>query len=103
MADGKVIIDTGLDTSGIEKDLSKMGKLAKTGLKAVATAVSAVSTALGGAAAAAVKVGVSFESEMSKVSAISGATGDDLQKLTDKFGKDIDKLVEAKSKEIMTV
>ena len=84
MADGKVIIDTGLDTSGIEKDLSKMGKLAKTGLKTVATAVSAVSTALGGAAAAAVKVGVSFESEMSKVSAISGATGDDLQKLTDK-------------------
>lgn len=84
MADGKVIIDTGLDTSGIEKDLSKMGKLAKTGLKTVATAVSAVTTALGGAAAAAVKVGVSFESEMSKVSAISGATGDDLQKLTDK-------------------
>lgn len=84
MADGKVIIDTGLDTSGIEKDLSKMGKLAKTGLKTVATAVSAVSTALGGAAAAAVKVGVSFESEMSKVSAISGATGDELQKLTDK-------------------
>ena len=84
MADGKVIIDTGLDTSGIEKDLSKMGKLAKTGLKTVATAVSAVSTALGGTAAAAVKVGVSFESEMSKVSAISGATGDELQKLTDK-------------------
>ena len=28
---------------------------------------------------------------------------DQLQKLTDKFGKDIDKLVEAKSKEIMTV
>lgn len=84
MADGKVIIDTGLDTSGIEKDLSKMGKLAKTGLKTVATTVSAVSTALGGAAAAAVKVGVSFESEMSKVSAISGATGDELQKLTDK-------------------
>ena len=84
MADGKVIIDTGLDTSGIEKDLSKMGKLAKTGLKTVATAVSAVSTALGGAAAAAVKVGASFESEMSKVSAISGATGDELQKLTDK-------------------
>jgi TP901 family phage tail tape measure protein len=84
LADGKVIIDTGLDTSGIEKDLSKMGKLAKTGLKTVATAVSAVSTALGGTAAAAVKVGVSFESEMSKVSAISGATGDELQKLTDK-------------------
>lgn len=61
-----------------------MGKLAKTGLKTVATTVSAVSTALGGAAAAAVKVGVSFESEMSKVSAISGATGDELQKLTDK-------------------
>ena len=28
---------------------------------------------------------------------------DKMQKLTDKFGKDIDKLVEAKSKEIMTV
>jgi TP901 family phage tail tape measure protein len=33
---------------------------------------------------AVVKVGAAFESEMSKVSAISGATGDELQSLTDK-------------------
>ena len=59
------------------------GKMTSAGTK-----ITALETAAGGAAVAlgtqAVKAGASFEAEMSKVSAISGSTGDDLKALTDK-------------------
>lgn len=84
MADGKVVIDTGLNTAGIEKDLNKLGSIAKKGLGVTAKAVAAVSTALVGAGGYAAKVGSDFEAAMSKVSAISGAAGEDLDALTEK-------------------
>ena len=59
------------------------GKMTSAGTK-----ITALETAAGGAAVAlgtqAVKAGASFEAEMSKVSAISGSTGNDLKALTDK-------------------
>lgn len=81
MADGKVVIETDLDSSGIEKGLSKLGKVANTGLKAATVAISGTVTALGGISVAAVKTGSEFESQMSRVKAISGATGEDFEKL----------------------
>lgn len=83
MADGKVVIETDLDSSGIEKGLSKLGKVAGTGLKAATAAISGTSVALGGVATAAVKTGSDFEKQMSRVQAISGATGEDFEKLRD--------------------
>lgn len=82
--DGTVKIGTELDKSGIEKGLSGLGSFAKTGLQVVAGAITGISTAMGGAVVAATKVGSAFESEMSKVAAISGATGEDLEQLTQK-------------------
>lgn len=84
MADGKVVIETDLDSSGIEKGLSKMAGLTKTGLKAATAAVGAATTVIAGAGVAAIKVGSDFESGMSKVAAISGATGRELDALTEK-------------------
>lgn len=84
MADGTVKILTDLSTEGFKKGLSKMGSIAKAGLSAVTTSVTAVSAALGGIGAYAVKVGSDFEAGMSEVAAISGATGDDLANLTAK-------------------
>lgn len=81
MADGKVVIETDLDSSGIEKGLSKIERITLTGLKVAAATIGGVSTALGGVAAAAVKVGSDFESQMSRVKAISGATGEEFEKL----------------------
>lgn len=81
MADGKVVIETDLDSSGIEKGISKIGRITSTGLKVAAATIGGVSTALGGVAAAAVKVGSDFESQMSRVKAISGATGEEFEKL----------------------
>lgn len=88
MADGKIIIETDLDSSGIEKGISglsgkfeKVGNIASKGMKAAATAITGTATALGGVAVAAIKVGSDFEVQMSRVQAISGATGDEFNNL----------------------
>lgn len=81
MADGKVVIETDLDSSGIEKGLSKLGSITAKGLKAAATAITGTSTALAGIATAAIKVGSDFEAQMSRVQAISGATGEEFEQL----------------------
>ena len=90
MADGKVIIETDLDSSGIEKGISglgekfgKIGSLASKGLKVATTAITGTATALGGVGVAAIKTGADFEAQMSRVQAISGATGDEFDALRD--------------------
>lgn len=84
MADGKIVIETGLDASGIKDGICKIGSIASTGLKTTTAAIGAVSTALMGAGGYAVKVGSDFEAAMSKVEAISGATAEQMDALTQK-------------------
>lgn len=81
MADGKVVIETDLDSSGIEKGLSKLGSITAKGMKVATVAITGTAAALGGVAAAAIKVGSDFESQMSRVKAISGATGEEFEQL----------------------
>lgn len=82
--DGSIKIDTKIDTSGFSTGLAKIKSLAKTGCAAVATSLTVITGGLITAATASATVGSSFEAAMSKVSAISGSTGSDLQALTDK-------------------
>ena len=82
--DGSIKIDTKIDTSGFKTGIDKLKGLAKTGVSAITTTLAGVATTLGAGATAAATVGSSFEAAMSKVSAISGASGKDLQSLTDK-------------------
>ena len=84
MADGYLNFDTKINEKGFNDGIKKLGSLGKTGLKIATGAIAALGTAAGAGITAAVKVGTSFEAEMSKVSAISGATGETLQALTDK-------------------
>lgn len=84
MADGTIKILTDLDASGFEKGISKLGSLTKTGLSILTKGVAAVSAGLTAASGYAVKVGSDFESGMSEVAAISGASGKALQALADK-------------------
>lgn len=84
MADGKIIIDTKIDSSGAEKGIGKLNSIAKAGMKGFGVAVAGVATAVGGLSIAAIKVGMGFEEGMSKVQAISGATGEEIKLLTDK-------------------
>ena len=82
--DGSIKIDTKVDTGGFESGVGKMKSIASKGVAALSTTFTAVSGAIVAGGTAATKVGSSFEAAMSKVSAISGATGKDLSALTDK-------------------
>lgn len=84
MADGYLNFDTKINEKGFNEGISKLSNLGKAGLKVATGAIATLGTAVGAGMTAVVKVGAAFESEMSKVSAISGATGDELQSLTDK-------------------
>lgn len=83
-ADGSIKISTELDSKKAEKAMSRFSSYAKTAMAGVKTAIVTGSAAITAMAGYSVKVGSDFEAAMSKVSAISGATGDDLQKLTEK-------------------
>ncbi|MDS1004190.1 phage tail tape measure protein [Clostridium sporogenes] len=82
MADGSIIIDTRIDSSGAEKGIGKLNSIARTGMKGFGVAVAGVATAVGGLSLAAIKVGADFEAQMSRVKAISGATGVEFEQLT---------------------
>ena len=85
MADGYLNFDTKINESGFNKGISNLSKIATTGLGvAVGNAITKVVDKVGSIGTAAVKVGMNFEAEMSKVVSISGATGDEFQKLIDK-------------------
>lgn len=84
MADGRIIIDTQIDSGGAEKGISELSKKAQDGLKTMNKAFLATSAAIGGIGAYAVKVGSDFQEGMSAVQAISGATGKELSALTEK-------------------
>lgn len=82
--DGTIKIGTELDKSGLESGMSGLGSFAQKGFSVVSTAAKAATAAIGAGIVASVKVGAAFESEMSKVQAISGVTGDELAQLTAK-------------------
>ncbi len=84
MADGRIIIETSIDNKGAEKGIGELNKKAQEGLSTMNKAFLLTTTAVVGVGLASTKVGMDFEAGMSKVQAISGATGDDLKMLTDK-------------------
>lgn len=84
MADGTLTFETLLDSSGLTKGLKGIKGVAAKAFGVSAKAIAAVSGALTAGAGAAASFGISFEAGMSEVAAISGATGDELEALTDK-------------------
>ena len=82
--DGTLKFDTSIDSKGFQSGIDGIGSIAEKGLKASGAILAGTATAIGAIGAASVKVGSDFEASMSKVAAISGATGDDLKALTDK-------------------
>lgn len=103
MADGSVTINITGDAKGFEKELksvkteidglgkktdaagksgSGFGKVMSAGCKVAAAAAAATATGIGAIVVASTKVGASFEAEMSKVQALSGASDAQMQQLT---------------------
>lgn len=82
--DGSLNFDTKIDSSGFEKGVNGLGNVAQKGLSVttkVLEGAAAGVVALGGAA---IKVGSDFEAGMSQVQAVSGASGEELEKLKEK-------------------
>lgn len=102
MSDGKVIIETGLDNSGIEKGLAKMGSLVKNGVGAAAklsvAAIAGVTAAIGAASGAAINFGVDYKQASNQLQAETGATKEQMAELgdamkevyADNFGESLD-------------
>lgn len=82
--DGYINIDTRISTTEFKTGILKMQTIAQNGAGAIAAALATVTAAVAAAGGAAVKVGSDFEAAMSKVAAISGASGEDLDALTEK-------------------
>ena len=83
-SDGTIRITTELDSAKAEAAMSKFSSLASKAMTGITVAAGAATAALSAMAGYSIKVGADFEAGMSKVSAISGATGDELSKLTEK-------------------
>lgn len=84
-ADGSVVIEIIGDDKEFKSTLGSLGTVAGSALKGAATAVAAATTAVGGLAAASVKVGSSFESSMSQVAATMGLTTADIANGSEEF------------------
>lgn len=85
--DGTLKFNTSIDAKGFQDGIKSIGSIAAKGMKATAAIFSGAATGLSTLGMAAIKVGSDFEGAMSKVEAISGATGSDLEALTDKAKK----------------
>lgn len=81
---GSLEYSTKIDTKGFEKGVNSLKSVSSTASQAIKVALGAITTAITGIGAYAIKVGSDFEAGMSKVKAISGATGEEINKLTEK-------------------
>lgn len=84
--DGKVKIGVEVTSNEAKKQLEDLGKKGTNAAKAIESAVKKAAAVIGGSAltGAIIKVGTSFQSTMSEVQAVSGATADQMQLLSDK-------------------
>ena len=83
----KISLDSSEFDQGVENSKGKFGKLSAWTVakgQVIANGIMAGAKALGGLAQKAIEAGSSFESQMSKVGAISGATGEDMEALNEK-------------------
>lgn len=83
-SDGTLKFDTRIDSKGFQQGINTIGDIASKGMRATADILKGATTAITGLGAAAIKVGSDFEAGMSKVAAISGASGSELEALTEK-------------------
>lgn len=82
--DGTLKFDTSIDSGGFQTGIDRISGIAEKGLKATGAILTGTATAIGAIGAASIKVGMDFESGMSKVQAISGATAGEMDALTEK-------------------
>lgn len=82
--DGTLNFDTKIDASGFQSGVNGLGSVAKKGLSVTTKILGGAATAVTTLGGAAIKVGSDFEAGMSQVQAVSGASGEALEQLTEK-------------------
>ena len=82
--DGTLKFGTKIDTSGFGKGISEITGISQSGYEKTTKAFLGITAGVAAIGTAAVKTASDFDAEMSKVSAISGATGEDFDALRDK-------------------
>lgn len=85
MSDGKIVIDTDVDSGGATQGLSKLSNIVNSSLKGIATSIAGVVATVGGLGGAAVTVGMSFEKSMSQVAATMGITASEISNGSESF------------------
>lgn len=85
LADGSLLFDTKVDTSGLKNALSGIGGIASSAFGIASKAVAAVSAGLGAGAAASVKFGSEFETSFAKASTLFGDVAVDTDNLNKKI------------------
>lgn len=86
-ADGKVVIETDLDSKGFKYGLSKMQSIAKTGFQAVATSVGVAATAITGLVVASIKAYADYEQLVGGVDTLFKNSSKKLQEYADEAYK----------------
>lgn len=81
MADGRVLIDTKIDESGFQDGLENLSAMASGAISGLTKVLAGAAAGLVGIGTAAVKLGMDFESQMSRVLAISGAAEEEFTQM----------------------
>ena len=79
MADGRIVIDTDLDSSKLEKGLSKLKGIASSAAKGIGVGVGAIGTALVGAVGKSVQMAGELEQQLGGTEAVFGNLADTVQ------------------------
>lgn len=87
MADGRIIIDTDINTSGAEKGVKNLDGIVSSGLNGIAKAATIATAAAAGLGGASIKVGSDFQSSMSQVAATMGMTSEEIRNGSETFDR----------------
>lgn len=92
MADGTLIFDTSVDTSGVSTGLKSIGSVATKGLAVAGAAVTAATGAMVAFGKSAVDAGSTFDSSMSQVAATMGYSVEELNDSTSEASQTMESL-----------
>ena len=82
-ADGSLLFETKVDEKGFDSGVKKLGGIAAKGMAAVGASIVAAGTTVAGLGAAAIKVGIEFESAFAGVKKTVDASDEQLSALHD--------------------
>ena len=87
MSDGRIVIDTEIDSSGFEDGLGAISGLAEKGMKLVTGAIAGIGAAIAGVTAKAVSLGSEYQQACNKLQTSTGATKEQMEELSEVMEK----------------